>query len=110
MLTLSLGMGVFPAAAAEAQQQPQPPARGAQMQEQFDRLTQAQKDEIYALAQSVSEASQQLIAKYAEFGLIGEQAAQKLCEGMQKHLEDARSAGKPVGLLPVRPAQKGPKN
>ena len=106
LLALALATAPLPVAAAEVQ----PPAHPAPMQEQFANLTQAQKDEIYELAGQVSAASQALVRKYAELGLIGTQTAEKLCEGMQQHLESARSSGKPIGLLPVRPAPKGQAN
>ena len=56
-----------------------------ELQERFNNLTEAQKQEIFSLTGEIREKQNQLLEKYVEFGLLTQEEADALREAMEKN-------------------------
>ena len=84
------------------------PARAAMLpdgspMDRFANLTEAEREQIYALSDRFCEAACSLLEKYAELGVLGSETAGKICRDLREHLKLAQQDQQPFGdSLPVQ--------
>ena len=79
------------------------PARAAMLpdgspMDRFANLTEAEREQIYALSDRFCEAACSLLEKYAELGVLGSETAGKICRDLREHLKLAQQDQQPFGL------------
>ena len=87
------------------------PARAAMLpdgspMDRFANLTEAEREQIYALSDRFCEAACSLLEKYAELGVLGSETAGKICRDLREHLKLAQQDQQPFGL---EETQSGPR-
>ncbi|NDL68409.1 DUF2680 domain-containing protein [Anaerotalea alkaliphila] len=63
-------------------------------QEKWDALTDAQKEEIYALKEEAADSEGKIADKYLEWGLIDEETATQMKERLTERVQDLREDGR----------------
>jgi len=72
--------------------------RSEEMKAAFDKLTESQKKEIYALDDEIIAIKEKMLLKYAEFGVITKEEALKFNTKMKEFREKSREGTKIPGL------------